>query len=62
MFAKGNKKDPSRWRFDTSSDNLACFIRKRSKMAKEVSPVERVARAMRKRGKSTKNRPINFQN
>ena len=62
MFAKGSKKDPSRWRFDTSSDNLSCFIRKRSKMASESSPVDRVPRAIRKRGKSNKGKPVNFQN
>ena len=62
MFGKVNKKDPFRWRFDTSSDNLSCFIRKRSKRASEASPVDRVARAILKRGRSSKGKPINFQN
>lgn len=35
MLSKVAKKDPIRLKFDTSSDNLACFIQKRTKLGGE---------------------------
>lgn len=62
MLGKGNKKDLCRWRFDTSSDNLECFIGKKAKRSNDSSPCERVARLIRKRGRPSKGKPVRFQN
>ncbi len=54
MLSKITKKDPIRLKFDTSSDNLACFIQKRSKMVSDNDCNDRAVRTSRKRIKSNK--------
>mgnify|MGYP003464263869 CR=1 FL=1 len=49
MLGKVAKRDPIRLKFDTSSDNLACFIQKRSKMMADHESYDRVGRSSRKR-------------
>ena len=62
MFVKASKKDLFRWRFDTSSDNLDCFMRKKNKMACDNESGPRGGRVAKKRGRSTKGKQVNFQN
>lgn len=54
MIGKVAKRDPIRLKFDTSSDNLACFIQKRSKMIADHDSCDRGARSIRKRVKSNR--------
>ena len=54
MMCKITKKDPIRLKFDTSSDNLACFIQKRSKIVSDNDGNDRAVRTSRKRIKSNK--------
>lgn len=52
MLGKSTKKDSIHLKFDTSSDNLACFIRSNSKIANENGCNDRQARSNRKKIKS----------
>jgi hypothetical protein len=54
MLGKLPKRDPIRLKFDTSSDNLACFIQKRSKLVSDHDGNDRAARSIRKRFKSNR--------
>lgn len=63
MLAKASKKDPIRLRFDTSSDNLACFIKTRSKLIIDNdNNHDRLNRGTRKRTKSNKEKACIFRN
>ena len=55
---KNNKKDKLQLRFDTSTDNLACFIKKKPKPS-DQEPSEKKTR---KKVKNYKDRALQFQN
>lgn len=54
MLGKVPKRDPFRLKFDTSSDNLACFIQKISKNSANNDGNDRTSRSNRKRIRSNK--------
>jgi hypothetical protein len=63
MLNKGSKKDQLRLKFDTSSNNLACFIKTREKSVEDGDANhERQTRASRKRAKSNWHKANNFRN
>lgn len=62
MLGKLTKRDPIRLKFDTSSDNLACFINKRSKLAVDNDVYDRQARSTRKKAKSNREKAQIFPN
>lgn len=62
MLNKVNKRDPIRLKFDTSVDNLACFINKRSKLAVDNDPYDRQTRSSRKKNKSARDKAHIFKN
>jgi hypothetical protein len=57
MLTKINNKDPIILKFDTSFNNLACFIRAHSKL----SPPHRHNAPLRKRTKSTREKCCSFR-
>lgn len=61
MLGKLTKRDPIRLKFDTSSDNLACFIQKRSKIVADHDGTDRAARSIRKRIKSNREKACIFK-
>lgn len=61
MLGKVTKRDPIRLKFDTSSDNLACFIQKRSKLAVDNDGNDRGSRSTRKRIKSNREKACIFR-
>lgn len=63
MLTKMSKKDPIRLKFDTSSDNLACFIKKRTKLtAEHDTNHDKHSKSTRKRTKSNKEKALKFKN
>lgn len=62
MSGRVIKKDPIHLKFDTSSDNLACFINKRSKLPYENDNNERQSKSTRRRPKSIKSKICVFKN
>jgi hypothetical protein len=63
MLTKPTKKDQLRLKFDTSSNNLACFIQKREKSAEDSDANhEKQNRGPRKRAKSNWHKANNFRN
>lgn len=62
MSGRVIKKDPIHLKFDTSSDNLACFINKRSKLGYENDNNERQSKSTRRRPKSIKSKICVFKN
>jgi hypothetical protein len=63
MLSKGTKKDQLRLKFDTSSNNLACFIRVREKSVEDNDANhERQSKVHRKRAKSNWHKANNFRN
>lgn len=62
MLSRATKKDPIHLKFDTSSDNLACFINKRSKLTHENDSNDRQSKSTKKRTKSTKPKICAFKN
>lgn len=53
MLNKGGKKDLGKLRFDTSLDNLACFIKKKPKQ-QEGELSERVGKNNRRKNKPSR--------
>jgi hypothetical protein len=63
MLSKGSKKDQLRLKFDTSSNNLACFIKDREKSVEDNDVNNgRQNSVPRKRIKSNCRKANNFRN
>lgn len=58
---KNAKKDFLQLKFDTSTDKLACFIKKKPKLNQPES-TERCSKNIRKKIKSCKEKVVQFQN